>query len=100
MVHYTRCIRRQAGSSSKTPDPPGPLMNQEINRIANVFEFWPGARLRHAITEYLNANRLKDGLRPIDLRIARTLGEALARADLNKIVAGRIQIDLDEHRSE
>jgi hypothetical protein len=72
-------------------------MNQEINRIANIFEFWPDARRRHAITEYLKDNRLKDGLRPVDLRIARTLGEALARPDLNKTVGGRIQIELDEH---
>ena len=91
------CTRRQAGSSSKTPDTPGLLMNQEINRIANIFEFWPDARRRHAITEYLKDNRLKDGLRPVDLRIARTLGEALARPDLNKTVGGRIQIELDEH---
>jgi hypothetical protein len=74
-----RCTRTRTGSTSKVPDRPGLLMNQEINRLANLFEYWPEQERQRAVELYLQKTRTKADLTEIDLRIARTLGEGLAR---------------------
>lgn len=79
------CVRKailkrdRKGSTSRRADSPGLLINQEINRIANMYEFWRPTRRDNAIRDYLGRDRTRSCLKPIDLRVARTLGQATAR---------------------
>lgn len=91
------CIRDRSGSSSRRPNTPGLLMNQEINRVANMFEFWQQPSRDTALRRYLEKDRSKAGLQPLDLRIARTLGQALARTDLCKSIGKTIEKELSNH---
>jgi hypothetical protein len=75
------CKRDRTGSSSKRPTTKGLKINQEINRVANLIEFWEPSRMKQAIAEYLKQDRQASGLKPVDLIVARTLGEGLASLD-------------------
>ena len=90
------CDRDRSDSTSQTPTSCGLLMNQEINRVANMFEFWDGATLENGIKLYLEECRrsMRVG---IDRVIARTLGEGLARRDAVKAVRDRVQDELAKH---
>jgi hypothetical protein len=91
------CVRDRAGSSSRSPGTAGLLINQEINRIANLVEFWEPTIRRKAIGEYLTQDRRGSGLSPVDLVVARTLGEGLARLAIYPMAGASIQKDLVGH---
>jgi len=71
-------------------------MYQEINRIANLFEYWPIDRAQAAVKSYLHPPRERINLKVIDLRIARTHGEGIARRHFSK-VAEMVSKDLEQH---
>ena len=91
------CKRDRTGSSSRRPTTKGLTMNQEINRVANLMEFWEPSRRKEAIAAYLKQDRRASGLKPVDLVVARTLGEGLARPDFYELVGERIRTELCEH---
>ena len=54
-------------------------MNQEINRVASLYTFWPKDIADEAIGRYLSENRKNAELSPLDRRIILTLAQNLKR---------------------
>lgn len=90
------CRRDRSASTSENPNSMGLLMNQEINRVANLFEFWEKDRCEAAAQQYLFERR-KTPLSANDRVIARTLGEGLARRPQLVAVRQRVAEQLGQH---
>lgn len=91
-----KCRRDRTNSTSRLPHSAGLLLNQEINRVANLFEFWEEADCKAAVSRYLTEPR-KTRLELNDRVIARTLGEGLARRDQFQAVRQLVRQQLHDH---
>lgn len=90
------CHRDRSDSTSEKPNSMGLLMNQEINRVANLFEFWETDSCKAATHKYLTERR-KTALGVNDRVIARTLGEGLARQSQLVEIRQRVAQQLGQH---
>lgn len=74
------CIRDDSESTSRNPTSCGLLINQELNRIASLYTFWPNDMAEDALRHYISENRKNASLPPLDRRIILTLAENLCRS--------------------
>jgi GT2 family glycosyltransferase len=72
------CFRDGKESTSRFPNSPGLLINQEINRIANIYSFWPDDLVHDSLELYFSEKR-NTPLQMIDKRIIAVLAENLTR---------------------
>ena len=72
------CFRDGSESTSRYPNSPGLLINQEVNRIANIYSFWPADLIDDALNLYFTERR-NSKLQIIDKRISAVLAENLIR---------------------
>lgn len=68
-----KCCRDRSESTSLNPGSIGLIMNRDINRIANLFEFWQPSGYDAAIRAYLRETQEVAPLTETDRAVARTL---------------------------
>lgn len=73
------CYRDDTESTSTHPNTPGLLINQEINRIAHLYSFWPEELKSEAIRRYNEESRVNSNIQEIDKSIVLTLAKNLTR---------------------
>ena len=94
IVYDAECIRDESASTSRYPNSAGLLINQEINRISNIYTYWPEDIQLQALSNYIAEKRIKPDLREIDKRIILTLAKNLVRSWNFK---DKIKINLQKH---
>ncbi len=94
------CTRDSTNSTSANPNTAGLLMNQEINRIANIYTYWPAQLRAEALELYERESRNNQNLQKIDKRIAMVLAENLARKWNHKDqINVALKLHLDSYRN-
>jgi hypothetical protein len=88
------CTRDDSDSTSRNPTSCGLLFNQEINRIASLYTYWPEDLAQDAMTRYMSENRKSISLSALDKRIILTLAENLRR---NWPYRGSVRTLLEKH---
>ena len=73
------CTRDDSESTSRNPTSCGLLFNQEINRIASLYTYWPEDLAQNALNLYMSEHRKRVSFSPLDKRIILTLAENLRR---------------------